>query len=673
MATKLMRKYSKPMMAVLGVLLMVTFLVGYSYQSGMGGSGDAFVVGKLNGQPITKGKLTQVRIDIRILQNLPALADMGLYPMWLSQRSDTRAAIQFYLLLHEARASGFFPDDGIISAIVTQKDLRKQIGGLLANNPNFAQPNVIRALEDLTTVDQLQLFVSQSCLPSSPQLAHFISELGTSVQVRYARMRASDTAASMPAPTPAQLHALFIAYRTTLPWDSSSPTPPPLINGHHYPFGYRYPDRVKIEFLKFDRAAVLAKLKPTLNDIQAAYAYYQAHLSDFEITPPNTTTAPAASAKPVYKTFDQVRQKLIRRQLIKRVNLLFHRMLNRAAHRADKPWSTVNVNGYRKPIPESQWVSYKTLAADLGRQYGYTPVVGRWNHWLNANALSSLRGIGNATTDQAGLPQAEGLSVLAMKVHALDPKSKNIGLLLHLQVGFDGPVLTDSHGNQYLYRIVAANKAHNPATLNQVRSAVIRDARLLAAYQADQKSGAALAQQATRVGLPAAAKAYHLAVFSPDSFKALQNQIVGISPSGQPQYQLVPGHLPGVQVRSTKLMQAAFLLAHNAMAKAHANPMAITSRVKADNNKSPAAGASGQVSAKLKLTHPCTSVALDSQLEVFVLQLVNAKPIPENILHNATDLAGVQGYLIRNLNQRLLEQWFSYPAVIKRAGFVAND
>ncbi len=93
------------MMAVLGVLLMVTFLVGYSYQSGMGGSGDAFVLGKLNGQPLTKGALTQARIDIRILRNLPALGEMGLYPMWLSRHSDTRAAIQFYLLLREARDS----------------------------------------------------------------------------------------------------------------------------------------------------------------------------------------------------------------------------------------------------------------------------------------------------------------------------------------------------------------------------------------------------------------------------------------------------------------------------------------------------------------------------------------------------------------------------------------
>ncbi len=671
MATKLMRKYSKPMMAVLGVLLMVTFLVGYSYQSGMGGSGDAFVLGKLNGRPLTKGQLTQARIDIRILRNLPALADMGLYPMWLSQRSDTRAAIQFYLLLREARATGFFPDVGDITVLVQQKALRKQIGELLANNSNFAQPNIIQALEDLTTVDQLQLFVSGSCLPSSPQLAHFISEIGTSVRVRYARMRASDTAGSMPVPPETQLQALFSAYRAALPWNPSNPAPPPLINGHHYPFGYRYSDRVKIEFLKFDRDAVLAKLKPTIHDIQAAYAYYQSHLSKFEVTPPDTTTAPAPAAKPVYKTFDQVRRKLIRRQLIMRVNLLFHRMLSRAAHLADKPWSTVDVDGYRKSIPESQWVSYKTLAADLGRQYGYTPVEGRWNHWLDSNALSSLRGIGDATTDQAGLPQAEGLSVLAMKVHALDAKSKNIGLLLHLQVGFDGPVLTDTNGNKYLYRIIAVSKAHNPATLAMVRSAVVRDARLLAAYQADQKSGADLAQRAMQVGLPAAAKAYHLAVFSPASFKALENQFVGITPGGQPQYQLVPGHIPGVQVRSDKLMQAAFLLAHKAMAGPNVKLMAATDSMKAGKTGTPAA-TTGQTAAQLILTHPCINVALDSQLEVFVLQLVNAKPVPVNILQDASALAGLRGYLIRNLNERLLEQWFSYSAVTKRAGFVAN-
>ena len=661
-----MRKYSKPMMAVLGVLLMVTFLVGYSYQSGMGGSGDAFVLGKLNGQPLTKGQLTQARIDIRILRNLPALEAIGLYPMWLSHRSDTRAAIQFYLLGREARAAGFFPDYGDISMLVKQKTVRKEIGALLANS-NYAQPNVIAALADLTTIDQMQLFITGSCLPSSPQLAHFISELGTSVQVRYVRMRAGDTADTMPIPSAAELQTLFAAYRSILPWDSTSPVPPPLIAGHRYPFGYRYPDREKIEFLKFDRNAVLAKLKPTIGDIQAAYAYYQAHQNRFKIKPPANTSTAEKHAKANYKTFNQVRQQLIRRQLIKRVELLFRRMLNRAGHLADKPWNTVEVDGYHKAIPKSKWVSYQSLAADLGRQYGYSPVVGRWNHWLDAADLSSLRGIGDATTDQAGLPQAEGLGVLAMKIHTLDPKSKNIGLLLHLQVGFDGPVLTDSHGNKYIYRVIAVSKAHNPATMSLVKSAVVRDARLLAAYQADKKLGQTLAHQASTIGLPAAAKANHLVVYTPSSFKALENQVVGISPDGQPEYQMVPGHLPGVQVRSAKLMQAAFLLAHKAMAKV--NGYGISSH----SGASPTTLPHGHEAAQLIITHPCTSVALDPQLEVFVMQLVHAKPLPVNILHNSSDLAGAGGYLMRSLNQRLLQQWFSYAAVAKRAGFVAND
>ncbi len=670
MSIKLMRKYSKPMMAVLGVLLMVTFLVGYSYQSGMGGSGDAFVLGRLHGQPITKGQLTQARIDIRILRNLPVLADYGIYPMWLNRRSDTRAAIQFYLLLREARHSGFYPDRGDIGLLVKQKQVRRQIGQLLEANPNFAWPNVNTALEDVTTIDQMQAFVTGSCLPSSPQLAHFISELGTSVQVRYARMRAADTAEAMAAPGAPELQHLFTLYRSILPWNPESSSPPPLIDGHRYPFGYRYPNRVKIEFLKFDRKVMLARLKPTLRDIQAAYAYYQAHRDEFAVTPPDTTTAPA-NAKPIYKTFDQVRGKLIRQQLIHRVNLLFHRMLNRAGHIADKPWHTVDVDGYHTVIPASQWVSFKTLAADLQRQYGYTPVVGRWNHWLDAQDLASLRGIGEATTDQAGLPQAENLSVLAMKIRELNPHSKNIGLLLHLQMGFDGPVLTDSHGNMYMYRIIAVSAAHNPATLNLVRSRVVNDARLLAAYQADQKEGDALAIRAGRIGLPTAAKAYHLAVFSPAPFKALENQLVGITPQGRPQYGIVPGHLPGVQARSSKLMRAAFMLAHQALANGKdgaarsATAPAATSR--------PAAAASAELEAHLTLTHPCTSVALDPQLEVFVLQLVNAKPVPVNILHNSTDLAGVRGYLMDNLNQRLLAKWFSYSAVTRRAGFVASE
>ena len=656
MSITLMRKYSKPLMAFFGVILMIVFLAGYSYTSGMGKGGSSFVIGKLDGQPLTTGDLTIATIDVRILRRL----NPGLVP-WLSQRNNTDAAIQFYLLLREARQNGFLPDYNTAAAELSDKRVQKRVEAVMQNSSYVAQ-NIVQAIGDYNQIQALANFVYGAAQPSDPQLAHTISELESSLQIGYIRLRAADNAGAMPSPGAALLQTLFSRYRTMLPWDPSSPAAPPTVAGHQYPFGYRYPDRVKIEFMKFQSAKVRAGMKVTFADVQAAYRYYQNHRDEFAVEPP--ASADSTSAPTVYKPFAAVKAKLIRQQQDKRIELLFRRMTEYATRQTGKVWANPEIDGLYAAMPAAKWASYKGIAAKIGKRFGYTPLVATWNQWADASALSSLRGIGQAGVTESGFSAPVGLATLAMKVHELDLHSKGLGLLLHLQVGRDGPVLTDSKGNDYIYRVTAVSPAHDPKTLKQVQAQVVHDARLLEAYKADTARGAVLAALAVKIGLAAVAKKETLPVQFPNAFTALTRYPVGYDASGEAINILVPSYVPGVHGRLGQLTRASIRLARQEQAMKVAKstrPETAAQLLKTEKLSALIARLAGK---------PATCIAVDPRLEVFVLQLVHARPLPANVLAASYVRVGGASVLNFQMRQLYLGNWLRYKSVVARSGFV---
>ncbi len=670
MSIKLMRKYSKPLMAFFGVILMITFLVGISYTASMGTSSAGFVVGKLDGHPLTNGQLTRVQIDVNVLRRIPYFADrLG----WLSGRSLSRASLQFYLLLHEATRNGFLANVQDVRDQLQSKTVLRQVATLLENSV-YVRENVVQAVADLDAINQLANFAYGATLPSEPQLLHYISELSSKVRIDYVRLSAAHIAASQPAPSAAMLAHLFTTYRGVLPWNPNQSREPPRIDGHHYPFGYRYPNRVKLEFMKFDRAAVRATMQPTLEDVQTAYRYYKAHRNKFVIKPQKTTTT--APAHPQYKTFEQVKNILIRRQLDRHIDILFHRMTDWTLHQTAKVWKKPDISGFYTPLPRSRWLSYHRLSLALANRFHYRPEIGRWDHWLDAAGLASLRGIGQAVTKQSGWNKPLGLRTLALKIHELDPHAKGIGLLLHLQAGREGPVLEDQHGNEYIYRITAVSPAHDPTSLSQVRTAVIRDARLLEAYQLNIRRGRRLAEKARKISLAALAKTKGLSLITPPAFTALAPDVerpLGYNYLGEPIFRIAPAQIPGIRGRLGQLTRAAFKLAReNQRIQDHSSRTRAT-----DASVSPASGTKAGKTAHVgapepAVEKPTTSVNIGSRLDVFVMQLVGVHPIPVNMLDSPVLQRYAGSQIVTQTYMRFLSNWLSYKAVAAREHFVAN-
>lgn len=663
MSMSLMRKYSKPLMAVFGVLLMITFLVGYAYTSGVGSGAPTFVIGHLGSKPITNTALIPYQIDVHVLrimaQNDPQFEEE--YMNWEGSSSHSDLPLKFFLLVKEAQQYGLMPDNNFPADMQGTKTFNRAVASVTANS-NFAVQNVAQALADLSMVDRMYQLAVQTAIPSRPQVLHYVTRITTSLQVQYVKQTAADWLKHHHiTPRSALMQTLFNRYKSVLPWNPAQTAKPPEIAGARFPFGFRYPDRVKLEYMKFDAAALARTIHPDVADVTAAYTYYQTHRTDFLIAPAKTVKGKKIPAK--YQSFDSVKATLVQQQIEKKIQAMFARMASMANHLADRPWKTFDATGYRKRIPPAQWVRYTVIADKLAARFGYKPEIGRINQWTTASQLARHGGLADALTAPGALPQSEGVAYLTFRVRALDPHSKGDGLLLHLQVGRQGPVLTNRIARDvYIYRVTAVNAAHDPKSIQEVQAKVRRDAQLYLAFQSMTRQASSMAADSPKIGLKklattAGLKTGNSGVFHPLTLEAMYP---GVPQSPQI---AMPARIKRIGFRSRKLVDTAFNLAY----QAHLHGAATISytSLKASEIAALAAGI---------LTgphHPAAAVVLHRYLTVVVMQLCGFNALPANALKSPLLLSSVTQSMLSDPSQQAYIPWFNFKQIAARMDYHA--
>ncbi len=101
-------------------------------------------------------------------------------------------------------------------------------------------------------------------------------------------------------------------------------------------------------------------------------------------------------------------------------------------------------------------------------------------------------------------------SDLAAHVRELDPPKDDFPRFFP-QVGVEGPVLRDSQGNLYIYRVTDAQKSHDPAGVDEVKAQVVEDLKRRATYERAQVEGKALSEAAMKTDLSELARRQTLA------------------------------------------------------------------------------------------------------------------------------------------------------------------
>ncbi|NJL30216.1 MAG: hypothetical protein HC898_00530 [Phycisphaerales bacterium] len=313
---KFFRQYQSYLLVVGGSLLMIVFLIEPALRM-FSPSREKMVIGRLDGAKITFGDQDTAGADLYVLDRL------GIWP-------NAREAIEplaWMLAMHDARKHGLEVGQLEISQMLALRGLdeialkntaiqmgvstgliRRAVGhwllveeyqelalGLRTVSPlartqamlqaqqlqNQAYAQISKTMEEggsaanispaarqaveqsMLEASQLAWSVTPSPRLSQPLVQHFLHDQGAKVRLSLVRIPAERSKDKFPAPREAELMSLFEEYKDILPGE-----------GKPYGFGYRQPNRVKLEYLEIVPASLMSAVQVDEAD---ALAYYQAN------------------------------------------------------------------------------------------------------------------------------------------------------------------------------------------------------------------------------------------------------------------------------------------------------------------------------------------------------------------------------------------------------------
>ncbi len=490
---KFLRKYSQWILVIGGTLLMIAFLLPTTLQE-LGRQPLFTTVMTIDGDRIGAEEYQQA---IREHQAMDRLT-LGTLPMI----SNVENTDHWLLLVHEAERGGyvaghaegveFLPDlvrqiffaSGMAYTIAPdelEKRTQEMVAGIEANLPTvqsqfgLTEQQLHAAISRLHGIIRMQVAYQRAAKYSDRRLAAGMKRLSDQTQAEVIFVPADQVITDVPEPTEEEIAAHFNRYKDVEPGTGD------------LGIGYRQPDRVKLEWLTLDRAAIGAAVRP--DPVEVHKRFLKAVPSG---QPAEGQTLEQAKAP--YET--EVRTELVDR-VMRAADQAVRGEFERALRRTQPDVQ------YRK-LPED-WAQTRpdlvairdavvTRVQELTGVSIPGPVVNRRNEWLFATQASGVQGIGGAFVQRGSLREPFSQHVFRVRELAGDNDAG-------LQVGVPGESLTDFAGNRYYMVITEARKASAPESIDEVRTQVVTDLKRIAAFERLREQLDAYRQRAIADGL----------------------------------------------------------------------------------------------------------------------------------------------------------------------------
>ncbi len=540
---KFLRKYNTIIMVVGGVLLMIAFLLPQAIQQIGSRVGDK-AVATLDGREIKSSDIGLAEREISVLQRLARVPTASGVQSLVDVMVDPDYKAEHWLLLTEAAdRAGFvgdaehgrgFLDELAQTQIVLyfqalmvqqvanpamamalaqqqfeseegQRQYREQRTSLLrlrseaANQARMLPEDVDRALAKLRGVQRMQAEYIGSLRMSSVEAQRVASYYTDTVVADVLPLSADALADPLLNPTDEQLEAHFQQYKALRPGEEGPG------------FGYRLPDRVKLQWIALDRQAISDAVQI---DVLAIAKAHQANRTRYvgTLTDERTRIESDLRNERVKVLLDLAEQTI--KAEIGRLTLPLAKDDEYKVLPAD--WTTPDL------------IAIASTAADAVRTKESMPsfptprVVRRDAQWLDARKLSELDGIGRAsirTTDarQQVLP----MIALALSVRELEPE---VSQSIQVGIPFTRSPLEDFMGNRYILTVTDAAEEGVPDSLGElIDPQVVRDDwRTAQAYAFLLAQQASLESLAVESGLDAVADA----LFPPDITEESERPVI---------------------------------------------------------------------------------------------------------------------------------------------------
>ncbi len=521
--TKLLRKYQKWLLVVLGSVLMVTFLVQGTCQQCYGDP-TRVVVGSLNGRTIRSGAIMDADAEQASLERvLP-----GLMRGVLGVRSGTH----WMLLCEEASRAGLIGDAGDGRAAIgdlgeIELDLEggqairqlRQLEQAVQQNPQLADFFKEQLARDRANVEQLRVLIasrleggglqgyrartqddyhralakvrgvlrlyetSSGVSRTSDSLARLeLAKVVDAVPTDIVVLRAKDLAGTAPAPSEAELLAQFESHKSAHAKDSPDG------------MGYARPERVKIEWLKLDHAAINAAIP--VDPVEAR----KRHLQDKARYPGEFEANRAAIESELRQAaLDKVYAE-IDRSLGASLRVLRQAADDGPYKKLPADWDRV-----RPKLEDVAALLVESVKGATGVTIPTPTVEVRAASWLTREDLAALPGIGGASariaTARVTLPD---LALSVRELRTKETTAPEVGLQARVPL-LRVPV-TDGQNNRYYITVLEARGPSPADDLGEVRADVERDCRALATLARLKGEMESLKSLAVAEGLDAVAK-----------------------------------------------------------------------------------------------------------------------------------------------------------------------
>lgn len=470
---RFLRKYNKWILAVGGTLLMIVFLIPTAItrlsQRAASGTATWATVGPEGRENVTQSDLNQVQVELQLLQRLGV--DYTLIPA-LGIVDDPG---HWYLLTREAEAAGVMPSPRSIYRSLPEP--RDQTLGILASRAGSRGDIVLRTLAKREGVDRMvDLYQSRDQFSDRRLRRHAwraFAKVDADIVVIKAAPQLDD-----PAPSEAAIEQQFEAYADLVPGEGEKG------------FGYRLPDRVKLEWMTvpLDSVRRMIEASDRLNGVALRKHW---RLNPAGRFPGVDTSQPVP---------DIVRTDLLDRLAEETMNQIsrfgYDRMrARRRGLREDGGYLVLGSDW------EQRRLSFAQLAQDIQAEFGVDlpSYESTGQEWLEIDDLDDLPGFGTATTTKFG-PVPVGLGDLVAAA-----KEFGGSTTLVVQQDVAAPPLRDFAGDVYLFRIIDTDASRPPESADEVRDQVIADLSRLAHYQRLAASADEIAAAARTRGLLAVA------------------------------------------------------------------------------------------------------------------------------------------------------------------------
>ncbi|MBB6430639.1 hypothetical protein [Algisphaera agarilytica] len=494
---KFFRQYNKIILVVGGCVLMVAFLIPQAVEM-FGPNPAKEKIGTMHGEKVTRGQAEFAAREIDLLQQLPfgngmitddAIAwlmiqadaeEMGLY----ASNREVDLAMQSVGLdtetvqeLASTRKTTVATIREIVRHWLVAEQYRQTVLGTSYRDPRGGSPSLaVNRLEIIfQSMQQLQQFgnmppqfrsqyiqfaiaeANGTRRLSAPRLAQFAQNNFANVTGRVVLILPDLEAA--PQPEQDQLTEVFEAYKNNLEG-----------TGEPFPFGYMYPDRVKLTYLQIPMREVRDQVNIEYLDVLDAYKAFPARFADEEGNIPDNPTPEAVAALTVELT-DRRAEQFATKVLATVQSLL-----------AENQRGQSRVEGYLELSEDFTPLAWEEIISAVEAEQGVKlQAQGNANEWIALTDLATLPGIGQTIIGEGGQGVRFDQYVSATRKLVEDPTQ--VLRSMRTQVGIASKALRGFNGDMYLFRIEDAELAHAPETLEEVQERVIADAKLIAAYE----------------------------------------------------------------------------------------------------------------------------------------------------------------------------------------------